>query len=200
MKHSPGRPHWRTLPQTLPAAYRDVVSDLRQLKDHSRLSLTDLGRTTNISKSSWERYLNAKQFPPRHAVQALCRAATVSDEAVLLRWERADAEWNRRGHTASPVEPKPDQTTAHRTDGSDHRESKTTRSFVHRALLSASALITARPWALRRESSSCARRCSHLPRSSAPPMEPARPPPARPSASYAPARAVTHSPQHAKIP
>ncbi|MER5699360.1 helix-turn-helix domain-containing protein [Streptomyces mirabilis] len=133
------------MPQTLPAAYRDLVSDLRQLKDRSRLSLTELGRTTAISKSSWERYLNAKQFPPRQAVQALCRAAQVSEEAVLARWERADAAWNRRGHTASPAEPKPDQTTAHRDGGADGREPKATRSFVRRALLTASAVITTRP-------------------------------------------------------
>jgi hypothetical protein len=147
MTHLPRRSRWRTLPQTLPAAYRDLVSDLRQLKDRSRLSLTELGRTTAISKSSWERYLNAKQFPPRHAVQALCRAAQVSDEDVLPRWERADAAWNRRGNTAFPAEPEPDQTTAHPGGGADDRESQATLSFVHRALLAASALITARPWA-----------------------------------------------------
>jgi hypothetical protein len=147
MRHLPGRSHWRTLPQNLPAAYRDLVGDLRQLKDRSRLSLTELGRTTAISKSSWERYLNAKQFPPRQAVQALCRAAQVSEEAVLPRWERADAEWNRRGHIASPAEPKPDQTIAHRDGGADDRDPKAARSFVHRALLASSALITARPWA-----------------------------------------------------
>jgi transcriptional regulator with XRE-family HTH domain len=135
------------LPQALPAAYRELVSDLRELKDRSRLSLTELGRTTAISKSSWERYLNAKQFPPRHAVQALCRAAQVSEEAVLPRWERADAAWNRRGHTTSPVEPQPDQSIAHHDPGADGREPKAPRSFVHRALLAASALITARPWA-----------------------------------------------------
>ncbi|MFD8725721.1 helix-turn-helix domain-containing protein [Streptomyces sp. NPDC059629] len=135
------------MPQTLPAEYRDLVGDLRQLKDRSRLSLTELGRTTAISKSSWERYLNAKQFPPRHAVQALCRAAQVSEEAVLPRWERADAAWNRRGHTTSPAEPGPDQITAHRDCDVDDRESRANRSFGYRALLAASALITARPWA-----------------------------------------------------
>jgi hypothetical protein len=147
MRHLPGRSHWRKLPQTLPAAYRDLVSDLRRLKDGSGLSLTELGRTTAISKSSWERHLNAKQFPPRHAVQALCRAAQVSEEAVLPRWERADAAWNRRGDTASPAEPEPDRTTVHPHGGADDRQPKATRSFVYRALLAASALITARPWA-----------------------------------------------------
>ncbi|MER6084980.1 helix-turn-helix domain-containing protein [Streptomyces sp. NPDC001833] len=147
MRHLPGRPHWRTLPQSLPAPYRELVGDLRQLKDRSRLSLTDLGRTTAISKSSWERYLNAKQFPPRQAVQALCRAAQVSEEAVLLRWERADAAWSRRGLTAMPTEPRPDRITARPDGGAGGRRSEATRRLVHRALLAASALIVKRPWA-----------------------------------------------------
>ncbi|MEU3982343.1 helix-turn-helix domain-containing protein [Streptomyces sp. NPDC026672] len=133
------------MPQTLPAAYRDLVGDLRQLKDRSRLSLAELGRTTAISKSSWERYLNAKQFPPRHAVQALCRAAQVNEETVLSRWERADAAWNRREHTSSPAGNEPDRTTTLSDGAVDGRESRTPRSAVHRALLAASALITARP-------------------------------------------------------
>ncbi|MEU2427308.1 helix-turn-helix domain-containing protein [Streptomyces sp. NPDC007851] len=143
MGHLPGS-HWRTLPHNLPAAYRDLVKDLRHLKDRSRLSLTELGQKTAISKSSWERYLNAKQFPPRHAVQALCRAVQVDEEAVLARWERADAEWNRGGNTSSPAEPKPDQSTAH-ADGSHDKEPAAPRSPIRRALLAASALITVRP-------------------------------------------------------
>ena len=147
MRYLPARPHWRTVSRNLPPAYRDLVSELRQLKDHSRLSLTELGRTTAISKSSWERYLNAKQFPPRHAVQALCRAAQISEEAVLPRWELADEAWNRRGHTTSPPGPTPDQTTAHRDAGADNTDPEATRNFMHRTLLAASALITTRPWA-----------------------------------------------------
>ncbi|MFI2206039.1 DUF2690 domain-containing protein [Streptomyces sp. NPDC020192] len=135
------------MPQTLPAAYRELVSDLRQLKDRSRLSLAGLERTTAISKSSWERYLNAKQFPPRYAVQALCQAAQVNEEAVLPRWECAEAAWSRRGHTASPAEPEQDRSTAHPERSTNDKESKATRSVVHRALLAASALVTARPWA-----------------------------------------------------
>ncbi|MFF4898124.1 helix-turn-helix domain-containing protein [Streptomyces sp. NPDC001068] len=135
------------LPQILPTEYRYLVGDLRQLKDDSRLSLTELERATAISKSSWERYLNAKQFPPRQAVEALCRAAHVSEEAVLLRWERADAAWNRRGCTASPAEPEPHRTKAHPGGGLDGREPRAVRGFVHRALVASSTLIVARPWA-----------------------------------------------------
>ncbi|MFF4014718.1 helix-turn-helix domain-containing protein [Streptomyces sp. NPDC001843] len=129
----------------MPAEYRDLVRELRRLKDRSRLSLTELGRTTAISKSSWERYLNAKQFPPQHAVQALCRAARVSEEAVLLRWERADAAWSRRGHTATSTAFRPDQATEHLAGGADGREPEATGGFVHRALVAASALIATRP-------------------------------------------------------
>ncbi|MFF4301905.1 helix-turn-helix domain-containing protein [Streptomyces sp. NPDC001601] len=145
MGHLPGRSHWRTLPPTLPAAYRDLVDDLRDLKDRSRLSLTELGQKTAISRSSWERYVNAKQFPPRHAVQALCRAVQADEETVLSTWERADAEWNRRGNTAAPAGPGPDQTTAHPRGSLDDTEPEAPGRLVHRALLAASVLITERP-------------------------------------------------------
>ncbi|TFV34493.1 XRE family transcriptional regulator [Streptomyces sp. T1317-0309] len=149
----------------LAPAYRDLVSELRQLKDHSRLSLTELGRTTAISKSSWERYLNAKQFPPRHAVQALCRAAQISEEAVLPRWELADEAWNDAGiprpHPDPPRTRPPLTVTQAPTTGP-----RSTRNFMHRTLLAASALITTRPWATTAGVSSCVRRCSHPPLSS----------------------------------
>ncbi|MFH9400775.1 helix-turn-helix domain-containing protein [Streptomyces sp. NPDC017638] len=145
MKHLPGRPHWRALPHTLPPDYQELVGELRRLKDRSRLTLTELARTTAVSKSSWERYLNAKQFPPRHAVQALCRAARESEEAVLALWARADAAWSRRGDTMSAAEP--DRTTVQGDGGINDTEAQATRGFVSRALLSASGLITKRPWA-----------------------------------------------------
>ncbi|MFQ3555202.1 DUF2690 domain-containing protein [Streptomyces gramineus] len=147
MRHSDRENQWRPLPQTLPAAYRDLVNFLRHIKDRSGLSLTELSRTTAISTSSWERYLNGKQFPPRQAVRALCRTAHVSEADTLALWERADAEWNRRGSTVSPGEPQPGQSTAHRHDRTGGRASRAARGPGHRALLAASTLVTARPWA-----------------------------------------------------
>ncbi|MGV4983341.1 DUF2690 domain-containing protein [Streptomyces sp. NRAIS4] len=93
---------WRRLPQDLPAACSRLVTDLRNVKDGSRFTLTELAQATAISKSSWERYLNGKQFPPRHAVQALCKAAHQTEDELLAQWALADVAWSGRGHTMSP--------------------------------------------------------------------------------------------------
>ncbi|MEV7149244.1 DUF2690 domain-containing protein [Streptomyces sp. NPDC093084] len=147
MGHLHRESQWRPLPQTLPAAYRDLVDFLRHIKDRSSLSLTELSQKTAISTSSWERYLNGKQFPPRQAVQAMCRTAHESEADTLALWERADAAWNRRGSTVPAGHPLPGQSTAHRDDTSSARVSKAVSGPGHRALLAASALVSARPWA-----------------------------------------------------
>ncbi|MFF3149976.1 helix-turn-helix domain-containing protein, partial [Streptomyces sp. NPDC057927] len=57
------------------------------------------------SKSSWQRYLNASQPPPRQAVVALCRVAGVAGEETErfgVRWELAVRAWPRE-----PVPPVP---------------------------------------------------------------------------------------------
>ena len=105
------RTHWRELPATLPPACRSLVSELRKLKDGSGLSLEQLAKATAISRSSWERYLNGKQFPPRHTIRALRqagagagdRASTSEGTAADLDacWERADAAWSGREQTST---------------------------------------------------------------------------------------------------
>ncbi|MFF2847593.1 helix-turn-helix domain-containing protein [Streptomyces sp. NPDC058001] len=144
MAHSAAR--WRELPQDLPAACSRLVTDLRDLKDSSGLTLTELARATPISKSSWERYLNGKQFPPRHAVRALCRAAHRTEDELLARWALADAAWSGRGHTTSSgsegASPLPSDSDAAVLDG------PLTAQLVGRArklLLVASAVIDKRP-------------------------------------------------------
>ncbi|MDX3763514.1 helix-turn-helix transcriptional regulator [Streptomyces sp. AK02-04a] len=92
---------WRGLPQDLPAACSRLVTDLRSLKDGSGFTLTELAQATAISKSSWERYLNGKQFPPRHAVQALCKAALQPEDELLAQWALADTAWSGRGQPRS---------------------------------------------------------------------------------------------------
>jgi hypothetical protein len=93
---------WRGLPQELPAACARLVTDMRNLKDGSGFTLTELAQATAISKSSWERYLNGKQFPPRHAVQVLCKALHQTEDELLAQWALADVAWSGRGHTMSP--------------------------------------------------------------------------------------------------
>ncbi|MET9072506.1 XRE family transcriptional regulator [Streptomyces sp. NPDC004232] len=64
---------------------------LRALKDRTGLSLAALAARTPYSKSAWHRYLSGSTPPPRPAVEALCRLAGADPDAVLARWDPADA-------------------------------------------------------------------------------------------------------------
>ncbi|MFF4964515.1 helix-turn-helix domain-containing protein [Streptomyces sp. NPDC001037] len=86
----------RPLPPALPEAYAHLINGMRELKDRSGLTLAELADLTTISKSSWERYLNGKQFPPRHAVDALCLTVRSPDADIMERWVRAEAVWSGR--------------------------------------------------------------------------------------------------------
>ncbi|MCQ9182711.1 helix-turn-helix domain-containing protein [Streptomyces sp. IBSBF 2953] len=89
---------WQPLPDGLPSEVRHFVEQLRQLKDGTGLSLAALGARTAYSKSSWQRYLNAVQPPPRQAVAALCRVAGLAGaeaERHVVRWELAVEAWPR---------------------------------------------------------------------------------------------------------
>lgn len=89
---------WQPLPDDLPPEVRHFVEQLRRLKDRTGLSLVSLGARTAYSKSSWHRYLNATQPPPRQAVAALCRIAGLADteaERFGVRWELAVQAWPR---------------------------------------------------------------------------------------------------------
>ncbi|MEV0320151.1 helix-turn-helix domain-containing protein [Streptomyces sp. NPDC050658] len=86
---------WQPLPEDLPPEVRHFVEQLRLLKDRTGLSLVALGKETAYSKSSWQRYLNAQQPPPRQAVAALCRVAGEDCEQFGARWELAVRVWPR---------------------------------------------------------------------------------------------------------
>ena len=86
---------WQPLPDDLPPEVRHFVEQLRLLKDRTGLSLVALGDRTAYSKSSWHRYLNATQPPPRQAVVALCRIAREDAERFGVRWELAVRVWPR---------------------------------------------------------------------------------------------------------
>ncbi|MFI1162331.1 helix-turn-helix domain-containing protein [Streptomyces sp. NPDC020801] len=89
---------WQPLPDDLPPEVRHFVEQLRLLKDRTGLSLVALGARTAYSKSSWQRYLNATQPPPRQAVAALCRVAGLTGpdaERHTVRWEMAVKVWPR---------------------------------------------------------------------------------------------------------
>lgn len=140
----------RVLPPSLPEACAALVSELRELKDSSGLTLAELAESTAISKSSWERYLNGKQFPPRHAVEALCRTAPNPGAGILDRWARADAAWSGREQsvvtttgTSAPSAP----SAVDATDAAVPRRPGPRRRAgpAHRVLLAVSHRITGRP-------------------------------------------------------
>ncbi|MEU9475807.1 XRE family transcriptional regulator [Streptomyces sp. NPDC048191] len=79
-------------PQASTTPAESLVVELRELKDRTGLSLAALAARTPYSKSAWHRYLSGGTPPPRPAVEALCRLAGTDPEAVLARWDAAEAE------------------------------------------------------------------------------------------------------------
>lgn len=66
------------------------VTELRDLKELTGLSLAALAARTPYSKSAWHRYLNGVQRPPRSAVEALAALAGADPAPILRLWEAAD--------------------------------------------------------------------------------------------------------------
>ena len=79
--------------QPLPDASQDegrlLTERLRTLKQRTGLSLAALAGVTPFSKSTWHRYLNGDQFPPRAAVVALGRLADADVGPLLALWDSA---------------------------------------------------------------------------------------------------------------
>jgi transcriptional regulator with XRE-family HTH domain len=115
-----------------------LTAALRELRTATGLSLAALADLTPYSKSSWERYLNGKTLPPRHAVEALCALAGERPEHALALWQLAEPVWTRRTdrprttseqerqeagphvpgpHEAGPQEPKTPPASGRRASG-----------------------------------------------------------------------------------
>ncbi len=90
---------WRPLPASLDPEIAYLVSALRDLKDRSGLSLAAVATRTPYSKSSWERYLNGRILPPRHAVEALADVTGQPTRRLIALWEQAEARWSGRDRT-----------------------------------------------------------------------------------------------------
>ncbi|MFF4156302.1 helix-turn-helix domain-containing protein [Streptomyces sp. NPDC001678] len=84
---------WKELPASLDQRVRQFVVQLRRLKDRSGLSLAALAAKTSYSSSSWERYLNGKQLPPRDAVEELARVCGADTTRLLVLHEVAEEAW-----------------------------------------------------------------------------------------------------------
>ncbi|MFJ8587532.1 helix-turn-helix domain-containing protein [Streptomyces sp. NPDC093595] len=80
---------WKELPAGLGERERQLLVQLRRLKDHSGLSLAALAGRTGYSRSSWERYLNGKQPVPRRAVEELARVCGTDPTRLVVLHEVA---------------------------------------------------------------------------------------------------------------
>ena len=69
-----------------------LLAELHLLKQRTGLSLAALASVTPYSKSTWHRYLNGDQFPPRAAVEALARLAGTDPGPLLALWDTETRE------------------------------------------------------------------------------------------------------------
>ncbi|MCS0634731.1 peptidoglycan-binding protein [Streptomyces sp. LP05-1] len=95
---------WKELPTGLGERERQLLVQLRRLKDHSGLSLAALAGRTGYSRSSWERYLNGKQPVPRRAVEELARVCGSDATRLVVLHEVAVGD--RLGAPATPPGPR----------------------------------------------------------------------------------------------
>ncbi|HEY3869823.1 MAG TPA: tetratricopeptide repeat protein [Actinocrinis sp.] len=118
---------WTEPPDELNGPGRQLVGELRALKDGSRMSLAEIGARTHYSRASWERWFNGKRLVTRPALTSfavICRTdaaplLALLDEAVLeprpdaVAYAPIDVEQTggavtvrgRSGHSAGPDAP-----------------------------------------------------------------------------------------------
>ncbi|MFI8965030.1 DUF2690 domain-containing protein [Streptomyces sp. NPDC053493] len=70
---------------------RDLAGELLALKKSSGASFARLSEQTHYAKSSWERWVNGKQFPPRDAVESLAKLCAADPAPLLALWDEEDA-------------------------------------------------------------------------------------------------------------
>ena len=98
-------PRWNALSESMDPRVRRLVVQLRQLKDDSGLSLAALASRTSYSKSSWERYLNGRTLPPRHAVETMAEVCGGDLIALTALWEVATSADAPPAVATGPQEP-----------------------------------------------------------------------------------------------
>ncbi|MGW2179074.1 helix-turn-helix domain-containing protein [Streptomyces sp. NPDC001732] len=114
-------PRWKELPAEISDNERQLLVQLRRLKDHSDLSLAALAGRTSYSRSSWERYLNGKKPVPRTAVEELARVCGTEPTRLLVLYDvaersRVKAPAPEAGSTTGPTTRPTTGRTADRTD------------------------------------------------------------------------------------
>lgn len=82
-----------------------LAHELRRLKGQAGLSFSQLAERCWCSRSSLERYMNGRIFPPREVVAAISEACGGDTERVLGLWEQAWAARDDKGRTAMASPP-----------------------------------------------------------------------------------------------
>ncbi|WP_405963580.1 peptidoglycan-binding protein [Streptomyces sp. NBC_00723] len=104
---------WKALSTELDPRVRQLLTQLRRLKDRSGLSMRQLAAKTEYSEKSWERYLGGRSLPPREAVEALARIGGVDPVRLLALHEVATDTWGGRHlDAAAPRKPAPEPAPA----------------------------------------------------------------------------------------
>ncbi|GGN82371.1 hypothetical protein GCM10011579_069870 [Streptomyces albiflavescens] len=126
------------LPDSSDDAEQLLVERLRALKQRTGLSLAALATATPFSKSTWHRYLNGDQFPPRAAVDALGRLADADPGPLLALWDAA-----ARAQSRAASAPQPQPGPAAPAPGDARRPRRGNRAFVALAAVAATVAVTA---------------------------------------------------------
>ena len=99
---------------------KDLAGELLALKKASGASFAQLSEKTHYAKSSWERWVNGKQFPPRDAVESLAKLCETDPAPLLALWDDEDARRTAPETEAptaqEPAAPEPDATDAEATE------------------------------------------------------------------------------------
>lgn len=115
-----------------------LTEQLRLLKQRTGLSLAALASVTPFSKSTWHRYLNGDQLPPRAAVEALARLAHTDPGALLSLWDAAAREQQHR-----PASPSPQPTVPPAPPVRPRRLRAAARTLVALAAMATTVAVTA---------------------------------------------------------
>ncbi|MFJ8432160.1 helix-turn-helix domain-containing protein [Kitasatospora sp. NPDC094019] len=68
-----------------------LSEELQSLKSSSGLTYARISEHTHYAKSSWERWVNGKQFPPRDAVERIAAVCRADERHLLDLWSQAEA-------------------------------------------------------------------------------------------------------------
>ncbi|KAA0938749.1 helix-turn-helix domain-containing protein [Streptomyces apricus] len=105
-------PRREALPAEIDPCARELVEQLRRLKDRDELTMRHLAAKTGYSAKSWERYLGGASLPPREAVEALARLTGADPVPLLALHEVAADTWDGRRGGAGSVPQAPMQAQA----------------------------------------------------------------------------------------